>query len=358
MFAANIKTVGKLWPLLRYGCRPLQRRTRHQLSSAKIKQYFTENQLKLSPDLFVSYEMAEKELDALRLIETTDDSPELRQLAADDCHQLIDRLTICLKQIIAEAIQADSTDYQIAECCLDVNAGVGGQEAMLFTKELFDVYCRLCDNQKWTYSVVDNDCDTDYGGSRHSSLIIAGNGCYRLLRHEAGVHRVQRFPKTDRHRVHTSTTTVAVIPVRHNVVDIQDNDLVYQMTTSSGAGGQHVNRTHTCVRVTHKPTGIVATCQETRSQLQNKEIAARKLRAIINQMEYDKRRRDERSTKRAQNRITDHRLNDSLYDIEGFMSGGGNNSNKLRYFMDKLESQSYLQAFDRLRDELNRLIIT
>ncbi|CAG2111450.1 unnamed protein product, partial [Medioppia subpectinata] len=275
----------------------------------------------------------------------------------------------CVDSIIGDAM-AVADDHLIGECCLDVNCGVGGQEAMLFTKELFDVYVSLCAHKNWNYSVADNDCDTVAGGSRHSSLIISGTDCYRLLRHEAGVHRVQRFPKTDRHRVHTSTATVAVIPVRHDVIDIKDKDLVFTMTTSQGAGGQHVNRTLTCVRVKHLPTGVTTECQETRSQLQNKAIALTKLKAIINQMAYEKKRSEDVTTKRAQigiaarsdkirtynfpqNRITDHRLSDDIHDIESFMRG---NSDKLLYFLNKLEEQRLAFMMQKIREHLDQFL--
>ena len=177
---------------------------------------------------------------------------------------------------------------------------------------------------------------------------------------------LQKFPKTDRHRVHTSTTTVAVIPVRHNIIEIKDSDLSFTMKTSQGAGGQHVNKTMSCVRVTHTPTGVTTECQETRSQIQNKEIALTKLKAILNQMEYEKRRREEMSTKKSQvgiaarsdkirtynfpqNRITDHRINESIYNIEVFMKG---ESVKLLYLIHKLEDQTRSQLLDRIRNEL------
>lgn len=166
--------------------------------------------------------------------------------------------------------------------------------------------------------------------------------------------------------MHTSTTTVAVIPVRHNIVEIKDSDLSFTMKTSQGAGGQHVNKTHSCVRVTHVPTGVTTECQETRSQIQNKEIALTKLRAILNQTEYERRRREEESTKKAQigiaarsdkirtynypqNRITDHRIGESIYEIEAFMSG---ESEKLLSLISKLENQRRTQLLDTIRSEL------
>ncbi|CAG2169589.1 unnamed protein product [Oppiella nova] len=342
----------------------------YDLSSHKLRQFLSQNSLRVSVPAMKTYESTEHELNELMAhMDEQHVDKELRDLMDTERHELTDRMRQLVDSMISDAMFT-ADDRHISECCLDVNCGVGGQEAMLFTKELLDVYVMLCDHQRWKYSMVANDCDTDFGGTRHSSLIISGTDCYRLLRHEAGVHRVQRFPKTDRHRVHTSTATVSVIPVRHDVIDIKDSDLVFKMTTSQGAGGQHVNRTLTCVRVTHTPTGVSTECQETRSQLQNKDIALRKLKAIINEMAYEKKRTEEVTTKRAQvgiaarsdkirtynfpqNRITDHRLGDDIHDIEVFMKGG---SEKLLYFLNKLEDQRQRLVLSRISADLDQFL--
>ena len=161
------------------------KRNKTQIKSHKLKQFLTENKLKVSPHLMKNYETIEQELNELMTIK----DKELLDLARDESKQLNEQLKQ-LEDIIINDCLID--DYDINECCLDLNCGVGGQEAMLFTKELFDVYINLCHHQNWKYTLVSNDCDTEMGGSRKSSVIISGTNCYQWLRHEAGVHRVQR----------------------------------------------------------------------------------------------------------------------------------------------------------------------
>ncbi len=159
---------------------------------------------------------------------------------------------------------------------------------------------------------------------------------------------------------------MAVIPIRNNVIEIKESDLKFETKTSQGAGGQHVNKTESCVRITHIPSGVSVECQETRYQLNNKEIALRKLKAILNQMEYDRRKKEEKSTKKLQigiaarsdklrtynfpqNRITDHRLSESIYDINDFMKGNGD---KLFSLVTKLEQQRRQQLIQQIKNAL------
>jgi protein subunit release factor A len=152
---------------------------------SKLKQFLSQNGLKVSPNLLTKYQLFENELKQLKTIKDKD----LIELVTNETKQLNNHLKQLEELIINESIV---DDIDINELCLDLNCGVGGQEAMIFTKELFEVYLNFCDQQNWNYSLVANDCDTDFGGSRHSSVIVSGNNCYQLLRHEAGVHRVQR----------------------------------------------------------------------------------------------------------------------------------------------------------------------
>jgi peptide chain release factor 1 len=152
---------------------------------SKFKQFLSQNGLKVSPNLLTKYELFENELKELKTIKDKD----LIELVTNETKILNNRLKQLEEFIINESIV---DDIDVNELCLDLNCGIGGQEAMIFTKELFEVYINFCDQQNWNYSLVANDCDTDFGGSRHSSVIISGNNCYQLLRHEAGVHRVQR----------------------------------------------------------------------------------------------------------------------------------------------------------------------
>ena len=165
------------------------RGNKSQINSYKLRQFLTENKLRVPPILMKNYESVEQELNELKAIE----DKELLDLVTNESKELSQQLRQLEDNIVTQCLVDDN---DINECCLDLNCGVGGQEAMLFTKELFDVYINLCHHQNWNYTLVSNDCDTDFGGSRHSSVIISGTDCYQWLRHEAGVHRVQRVSHT------------------------------------------------------------------------------------------------------------------------------------------------------------------
>ena len=165
-------------------------RHKSHLNSYKLKQFLDQNRLKVSPTLIKNYELVEQELNELKTIS----DKELQELARDESREMGRQLAEIEARIVEHCVTDECDD--VHQCCLDLNCGVGGQEAMLFTKQLFDVYISLCHHQNCNYSLVSNDCDTDYGGSRHSSLLISGTDCYRWLRHEAGVHRVQRVSQS------------------------------------------------------------------------------------------------------------------------------------------------------------------
>ncbi|KAM4866507.1 peptide chain release factor 1-like, mitochondrial isoform 2-T2 [Thomomys bottae] len=222
---------------------------------------------------------------------------------------------------------------------LEVTAGVGGQEAMLFTSEMFDMYQQYASFKRWHFEILDY-FPSELGGLRHACASIGGSDVYKHMKYEGGVHRVQRVPKTEKQgRIHTSTMTVAILPqpTEINLV-INPKDLRIDTKRASGAGGQHVNTTDSAVRIVHLPTGIVSECQQERSQLKNRETAMKKLRAKLYSMymeeetnkRYDARKvqvgtkgRSEkiRTYNFPQNRVTDHRINKSLYDLEAFMQG-------------------------------------
>ncbi|XP_024407746.2 peptide chain release factor 1-like, mitochondrial isoform X2 [Desmodus rotundus] len=229
---------------------------------------------------------------------------------------------------------------------LEVTAGVGGQEAMLFTSEMFDMYQQYAAFKRWHFETLEY-FPSEIGGLRHASASIGGSEAYKLMKFEGGVHRVQRVPKTEKHgRVHTSTMTVAVLPqpAKINLV-INPKDLRIDTKRASGAGGQHVNTTDSAVRIVHLPTGVVSECQQERSQMRNKEMAMKKLRAKLYSMyleeetnkRYNARKIQVGSKGRSekirtynfpQNRVTDHRINKSLHDLETFMQG--------EYLLDEL----------------------
>jgi len=222
---------------------------------------------------------------------------------------------------------------------LEIRAGTGGQEAALFAADLLEMYRRYAERRRWKTEVLSSS-PSDLGGFKEIVVEIDGKGAYSRLKHESGVHRVQRIPMTESGgRIHTSTATVAVLPEAEEVdVDIDPDDLEVDVFRSQGPGGQSVNTTDSAVRITHKPSGIVVAVQEERSQRQNKEKAMRYLRARLLQRAQDERQREEAATRRAQvgtaersekirtynftqNQVTDHRVEVSIHNLSSVMEG-------------------------------------
>uniref|UniRef100_A0A4W6EYN9 Peptide chain release factor 1-like, mitochondrial n=1 Tax=Lates calcarifer TaxID=8187 RepID=A0A4W6EYN9_LATCA len=256
-----------------------------------------------------------------------DEDPALRELAE------LEREGCILELLIPEE-EADLSDL-----ILEVTAGVGGQEAMLFTAEVFDMYQGFAQHHGWSFDILEHMI-SDIGGLRHASVSISGPQSYKKMKFEAGVHRVQRIPKTEKQsRMHTSTMTVAVLPQPPEIsFTINPKDLRIDTKRASGAGGQHVNTTDSAVRIVHLPTGVVAECQQERSQLKNREKAMKTLRAKLYSMKleeetskrYNQRKvqigtkgRSEkiRTYNFAQDRITDHRIGITVHDVKSFLLG-------------------------------------
>jgi len=232
---------------------------------------------------------------------------------------------------------------------LEIRAGVGGQEAALFAGELFEMYRRYAEKRGWKSDVLSSS-PSELGGFKEVVLEIRGKGAYSRLKHESGGHRVQRVPVTESGgRLHTSTATVAVLPEAEEVdVQVNPDDLEIDVFRSSGPGGQSVNTTDSAVRVTHKPSGIVISVQEERSQRQNREKAMRYLRARLLKLAQDEQQREEAATRKAQvgtgersdkirtynfpqNRVTDHRIKTSVHNLQGVLEQG-----ELDGFLDAL----------------------
>jgi peptide chain release factor 1 len=253
------------------------------------------------------------------------------QEGAETARKLEERLEILL-------LPKDPNDDK--NVILEIRAGAGGQEAALFAADLFDMYRRYAERHKWKTDVLSSS-PSDLGGFKEVALEVRGDRAYSRLKHEAGVHRVQRIPETESGgRIHTSTATVAVLPEAEDVeVEVRPDDVQVDVFRSSGPGGQSVNTTDSAVRVTHQPTGIVISVQEERSQLQNREKAMRYLRARLLRLEQERQQKEEADARRAQvgtgersekirtynfpqSRVTDHRIGRSSHNLMGILREG------------------------------------
>ncbi|MDF2564307.1 MAG: prfA [Massilibacillus sp.] len=222
---------------------------------------------------------------------------------------------------------------------VEIRGGAGGDEAALFAGNLFRMYTRYAEMQGWRAEVLDSN-DTELGGFKEVSFAIDGYGAYSKLKYESGVHRVQRVPTTESSgRIHTSTVTVAVLPEAEEVdVDIKQNDLRIDTYCASGAGGQHVNRTESAVRITHLPTGVVVQCQDEKSQLKNKDKAMRVLRSRVLEIAREEQRSEVAADRKSQvgtgdrserirtynfpqGRVTDHRIGLTLHKLDFVLNG-------------------------------------
>lgn len=221
----------------------------------------------------------------------------------------------------------------------EIRAGAGGEEAALFAGTLFRMYTMYAEKKHWKLEIL-NENETGLGGYKEISFMITGKGVYSRLKFESGVHRVQRVPDTESSgRIHTSTATVAVLPVVEDVeIEINPADIKMEVFRSSGAGGQHINKTSSAVRLIHEPTGIVVECQTERSQFQNRDNAMKMLRTKLYEIEKQKQDSEIANSRKSQvgsgdrsekirtynypqGRITDHRIGMSIYQMENFLNG-------------------------------------
>ena len=265
------------------------------------------------------------------------DDKELKELAQLELEEAREKLPKIEEELKILLLPKDPNDDKNVIC--EIRAGAGGEEAALFAGTLFRMYSMYAERKHWKLEIL-NENETGLGGYKEISFMITGKGAYSRLKYESGVHRVQRVPDTESSgRIHTSTVTVAVLPEVEDVeVEINPADVKMEVFRASGAGGQHINKTSSAVRLIHIPTGMVAECQTERSQVQNREYAMRMLRSRlfeIKQREQDEKIANERKSQVGhgdrsekirtynypQGRITDHRIGLSIYQMEDFLNG-------------------------------------
>lgn len=262
---------------------------------------------------------------------------ELKELAETEYYESKEKLEKIEEELKILLIPKDKDDDKNIIC--EIRGGAGGEEAALFAGTLFRMYSMYSEKKHWKLEVL-NENETGLGGYKEISFMITGKGAYSRLKFESGVHRVQRVPDTESSgRIHTSTATVAVLPVVEDVdIEINPADIKMEVFRASGAGGQHVNKTSSAVRLIHEPTGMVVECQTERSQVQNREYAMRLLRSRLYEQEKAKqdaqvanerksqvgsgdRSEKIRTYNYPQGRITDHRIGLSIYQMEDFLNG-------------------------------------
>ena len=262
---------------------------------------------------------------------------ELKELAEADYYEAKEKLPKIEEELKILLIPKDPDDDKNIIC--EIRAGAGGEEAALFAGTLFRMYTMYAERKHWKVEVL-NENETGLGGYKEISFMVTGKGVYSRLKFESGVHRVQRVPDTESSgRIHTSTATVAVLPVVEDVeIEINPSDIKMEVFRSSGAGGQHINKTSSAVRLIHEPTGIVVECQTERSQFQNRDNAMRMLRTKLYEIEKQKQDNEIANSRKTQvgsgdrsekirtynypqGRITDHRIGMSIYQMENFLNG-------------------------------------
>ena len=292
------------------------------------------NDLEPIVECYRDYQNAQRDMeDAQELMA----DPEMKELCQETYLAAKEEKARLFEQLRILLLPKDPNDEK--SVIVEIRGGVGGEESALFAHSLYRMYSMYAAQKGWSIELL-NYSDTELGGVKEADFIVNGRGAYSRLKYESGVHRVQRVPETESGgRVHTSTATVAVLPEMEEVdVQINPADIEMQVYRASGAGGQHVNKTSSAVRLIHKPSGIVVACQEERSQLQNREKCMRMLASKLYEIEQERIQSENDGMRRSQvgtgmrnerirtynfpqGRVTDHRVNLTLYKIDAVMDG-------------------------------------
>ena len=294
-----------------------------------------EDTVKVSEVYLLKFEQLEDDEEIL-----AGDDPELKELVKDEIAPLKQELAKMDEKLKILLIPKDPNDDK--NIILEIRSGTGGDEAALFASDLYRMYMRYAERQGWKTEVM--VCHENEGGGggglKEVIVTIIGSGAYGNLKFESGVHRVQRVPETESSgRVHTSAATVAVLPEAEEVdIDVNESDLKIDTYRASGAGGQHVNKTESAIRITHLPTGVVVTCQDETSQLKNRDKAMKVLRSRLYEQEINRQNKERADARKSmvstgdrsakirtynfpQGRVTDHRINLTLYKLNDIMDG-------------------------------------
>jgi len=310
-------------------------------------------------DCFNKHQQAEKDIDTAQEMMS---DPDMKELAEDEFKSaklIRDQLEDELQKLLLPKDPNDDKNIY-----LEIRAGTGGDEAAIFSGNLFRMYCRYAEQQGWQVEIL-SESNGEHGGYKELISRIIGHGAFSKMKFESGAHRVQRVPETESQgRIHTSACTVAVMPEPDEMekIDINPSDLKVDTFRASGAGGQHVNKTDSAIRLTHLPSGIVVECQDERSQHKNRARAMSLLQAKLNSQQQDKAAAEQASTRRQlvgsgdrserirtynypQGRITDHRINLTLYKLDDVMTGG------LAQIIDPLTSEYQADLLATMSDE-------
>ncbi len=289
-------------------------------------------------DKYKEYIASKDEYEVLKEDIKSEKDQELKEMMSDEIENLENDIEKLEEELKVLLLPKDPNDEK--NVIVEIRAAAGGDEAALFSADVFRMFTRYAERSKWKVEMLDKN-ETGVGGLKEVTFLIKGNGAYSRLKYESGVHRVQRVPDTESSgRIHTSTITVAVLPELDDVakVEINQSDLQIDTYRSSGAGGQHVNTTDSAVRITHKPTGIVVTSQDGRSQIKNREAAMKVLASKLYEMECEAQRSEIANERKSQvgmgdrsekirtynfpqGRVSDHRIKLTLHKLDAFLDG-------------------------------------